>query len=118
MARSSHELDEGSLEFELDGGLRLTLRWGDQERPSSDVVLPVPASGYGGHEFVVSDDERYAALFLSSGQSEVYVGLAAARRRDQAAPPQDDDALVGVDARALLQAAAGFVRAQGGCPAV
>jgi hypothetical protein len=35
------------------------------------VSLPYPASGYGGHELVVSPSDRYLALFLYSGQSEV-----------------------------------------------
>lgn len=34
------------------------------------VVLPVPSSGYGGSELVVSPDQRWAALFIYSGQSE------------------------------------------------
>ncbi|HEX5634951.1 MAG TPA: hypothetical protein VFX50_17025, partial [Gemmatimonadales bacterium] len=33
--------------------------------------LPYPVAGYGGHELVLSAQERYLALFLYSGQSEV-----------------------------------------------
>jgi hypothetical protein len=33
--------------------------------------LPYPRSGYGGHELLLSPDERYLALWLISGQSEV-----------------------------------------------
>jgi hypothetical protein len=35
------------------------------------VAIPYPAAGYGGHELVLSAEERYLALFLYSGQSEV-----------------------------------------------
>jgi hypothetical protein len=35
------------------------------------VRLPYPQSGYGGHELVLSEAERYLALFLWSGQNEV-----------------------------------------------
>jgi hypothetical protein len=39
--------------------------------PRTRRTLPYPAHGYGGHEMVVSPGERYLALFLYSGQSEV-----------------------------------------------
>jgi hypothetical protein len=35
------------------------------------VRLPYPQSGYGGHAILLSANERYLALFLWSGQSEV-----------------------------------------------
>lgn len=35
------------------------------------VDLPFPSAGYGGGELVVSPDQRHAALFVFSGQSEV-----------------------------------------------
>lgn len=35
------------------------------------VTLPYPHNGYGGHEIVVSKNEKYVALWLYSGQSEV-----------------------------------------------
>lgn len=43
------------------------------------VRLPYPPSGYGGHEIVLSEGERYLALFLWSGQSEVGYELFASR---------------------------------------
>lgn len=43
------------------------------------VRLPYPQSGYGGHELVLSASERYLALFLWSGQSEVGYELFAYR---------------------------------------
>lgn len=69
MSRYCHGLRDGSLEFTDRGELRLTLA--RDERRASTVALPTPGSGYGGHELVVSRDERHAALFLYSGQSEV-----------------------------------------------
>jgi hypothetical protein len=69
MPRYVHTLRDGSLEFTDRGELRLTLA--RDRRRASSVALPRPSSGYGGHELVVSRDERLAALFLYSGQSEV-----------------------------------------------
>ncbi len=37
----------------------------------SRVSIPIPSAGYGGHELVGSSSERFLALFLYSGQSEV-----------------------------------------------
>ncbi|MDX2087136.1 MAG: hypothetical protein SFX73_04770 [Kofleriaceae bacterium] len=38
--------------------------------PTQRVVLPYPNAGLGGQELVVSPDERYAAMYVYSGQSE------------------------------------------------
>jgi hypothetical protein len=35
------------------------------------VLIPCPRGGYGGHELLLSANERYLAMFLYSGQSEV-----------------------------------------------
>src|SRR5262245_11280697 len=35
------------------------------------VSIPCPRAGYGGHELLLSAKERYLAMFLYSGQSEV-----------------------------------------------
>jgi len=45
------------------------------EAPNGDTVahasIPYPSAGYGGHELQLSAQERYLAMFLYSGQSEV-----------------------------------------------
>lgn len=43
----------------------------ESDDDSEMVRLPYPSAGYGGHEIVVSPDERYAAVFIYSGQSEI-----------------------------------------------
>jgi hypothetical protein len=35
------------------------------------AAIPYPRHGYGGHELLLSPDERYLALWLYSGQSEI-----------------------------------------------
>jgi hypothetical protein len=45
--------------------------WVRRDPSGEEVRLPVPSGGSGGEELVVSLDERWAALFLYSGQSEV-----------------------------------------------
>jgi hypothetical protein len=65
--RSEHALRRGGLVFEVRNGLSLTLISDDA---SSEIVLPYPHAGYGGHKLVISPDESHLALYLFSGQSE------------------------------------------------
>lgn len=47
--------------------------WVELERagePIQRLALPYPNAGIGGQELVISPDERYAAMFVYSGQSE------------------------------------------------
>lgn len=64
------------LRVETRGALEvISERAGESER----VRLPYPQSGYGGHEIVLSAAERFLAVFLWSGQSEVGYELFAYR---------------------------------------
>jgi hypothetical protein len=62
-------LAHGNLVFEVTMGKRLVLRL-DAGAASGTIELPYLPGGYGGHELVVSPDERYLALYLYSGQSQ------------------------------------------------
>lgn len=65
------ELKEGGVRIRLEHtfeDLRLHTEIGGEP---SVVSLPHLGDNFGGHEFVVSEDERYVALFVYSGQSEV-----------------------------------------------
>jgi hypothetical protein len=56
------------LRLEVDRKLSVIL---DPARgKSARLSLPAPDAGVGGHEFILSPNERFAALFMYSGQSE------------------------------------------------
>src|ERR1044071_1721987 len=65
--RSERVLQRGRAVFEV--GRSLTMQW-SAGGATSEIALPFPDLGYGGHELVVSPDENYLALYLFSGQSE------------------------------------------------
>ncbi len=72
------------LETQSGGRVRVETRGAldvisEQAGETQRVRLPYPQSGYGGHEIVLSKSERYLALFLWSGQSEVGYELFANR---------------------------------------
>ena len=76
MARKHEPVFGGSYAIKLRSGA--TLRCGKEARAAEfwvalegqQVTMRVPNAGYGGSELVVSPDQRWAALFVYSGQSD------------------------------------------------
>src|SRR5690242_13282322 len=67
LERSERALRRGRVVLEVGQSLRM--QW-IVDGATSEIVLPCPQLGYGGHELVVSPEEDYLALYLFSGQSE------------------------------------------------
>ncbi|MFO0596342.1 MAG: hypothetical protein U0228_13585 [Myxococcaceae bacterium] len=59
------------VRLEIDAGRTMSVVVDGGGEPRKRVSIPYPSAGYGGHELLLSSNERYLVLWLYSGQSQI-----------------------------------------------